>query len=458
MNTQEITKERLENIKKRNGFYVLNEFEDEVKPKISATEYSVFMSLWRLLYGWQKLADFVTNKTLQTKTGLSENTILGAIKQLISYNIIKTKICWQNGFKYQFIEINEMTETYILPAPKEKLLKRVDNFLKGKKEKVKKSEKVITQTTKEVYKLTPEFIQFIEEIEKKPTSNLEVDNLKNCGYQTSKTEVTTTSNLEVSYNKHTSSKTNLKTLIHTEEKKEQVVSLKNEIEEEILKRVSSNPHLKKLITPVVEEKKDRTLFQKVSSFIQKPDFTKLGVVNDFKNFDKNAKKEDLSNEKIGTDDFEDEEEIKQKNKAMEKVKVEKQTEKRNVIDDILQKFGVKTKLKGFNLEILDLDKNTIYDSIEKVKNMKSCQNPAGYLVGILNKIVEANKTAYAVVPSGDSSAFIAGEKEIIDFIASKKMMIGQKPVIENALEQLLIWFNQKVGFLDEIKTLNIKKN
>jgi len=140
---------------------------------------------------------------------------------------------------------------------------------------------------------------------------------------------------------------------------------------------------------------------------------------------------------------------------MEKVKVEKQTEKRNVIDDILQKFGVKTKLKGFNLEILDLDKNTIYDSIEKVKNMKSCQNPAGYLVGILNKIVEANKTAYAVVPSGDSSAFIAGEKEIIDFIASKKMMIGQKPVIENALEQLLIWFNQKVGFLDEIKTLNI---
>jgi len=318
MNTQEITKERLENIKKRNGFYVLNEFEDEVKPKISATEYSVFMSLWRLLYGWQKLADFVTNKTLQTKTGLSENTILGAIKQLISYNIIKTKICWQNGFKYQFIEINEMTETYILPAPKEKLLKRVDNFLKGKKEKVKKSEKVITQTTKEVYKLTPEFIQFIEEIEKKPTSNLEVDNLKNCGYQTSKTEVTTTSNLEVSYNKHTSSKTNLKTLIHTEEKKEQVVSLKNEIEEEILKRVSSNPHLKKLITPVVEEKKDRTLFQKVSSFIQKPDFTKLGVVNDFKNFDKNAKKEDLSNEKIGTDDFEDEEEIKQKTKLWRK--------------------------------------------------------------------------------------------------------------------------------------------
>lgn len=429
------TKERLENIKKMNGFYNLNDFEDKIKAKISPTEFSVFGSIWRLLIGWQKTADFITNRVLEVKTGLSENTILASIKKLVSYNMIKTKIVWRGGFKYQWIEINELTDTYVLPEKKEKLLTRANNFLKGK------TEKTVTEKTIEVYKVTPEIIDFNNKNDKKHTANNEVEKLKFRGSHTANNEVEPTANLEEYNNKNISLNTNLKTYnINTEKKAEQNT-------------------LTKLELPILKIK----TFDSNNSNNSK----KENVMNDFRKVEKNDEIDLEYKENFDLEDENNIDDVLSKNKKQ--TQNSKESVIKNAIEDILKNYGINLKASNFNKAILKLEKNTIMDAIAKTDYQYSqgkCTKKPGYLLSILNKILEENNVASSPAVNLLQNNLIKTEinntldieKKIVDFFFNKKLVLIWNKNIENSLVALLNYFDTKKDLMSDFKKLNISND
>lgn len=109
---------------------------DFVQSKISPTDWSVFSSLIRMLVGWNITRNWVSNKVLESKTGLTENTIRTSLKRLQKYKIIEVQQIIKNGFKHQFIELNLDPDTYMIQT-KEKFSDKVRNFFLNKpKEKM----------------------------------------------------------------------------------------------------------------------------------------------------------------------------------------------------------------------------------------------------------------------------------------------------------------------------------
>lgn len=121
---------------------------DEIQPKISPVDWSVFTAIIRLIVGWNKKEDFISTSLLENKTGLSENTIRASLKRLQSYRMLEISLILKMGVRHQFIKINENKEQYILPI-KQKLSNKVNNFFK--KSDVKKetftNNKVIVNNT-----------------------------------------------------------------------------------------------------------------------------------------------------------------------------------------------------------------------------------------------------------------------------------------------------------------------
>lgn len=62
--------------------------EELIKIKLSDHEWRVIVLIWRLTYGWQKKEKYITNKTLQEKTELSDVAICRVLKKLKDRNII----------------------------------------------------------------------------------------------------------------------------------------------------------------------------------------------------------------------------------------------------------------------------------------------------------------------------------------------------------------------------------
>jgi len=123
------------------------------------------------------------------------------------------------------------------------------------------------------------------------------------------------------------------------------------------------------------------------------------------------------------DDFKD---FKKDEKIQEIKILSKEQEIKNNKEDILKNFGIKTKsLKNLN-DILELEKQVIMDSIEKVKSLEfegKCKNRYGFLLSILKKATEENKNnPYEIKKEPESKVSEELKNRFIDFCVKNKVI------------------------------------
>lgn len=180
--------------------------------------------------------------------------------------------------------------------------------------------------------------------------------------------------------------------------------------------------------------------KKESDFIKKePVILEKNVCNDFKNFEKYD------------EDFED----------IEKTNPIKITHNvKNDIEDVLSNFGIKTsKVKNLN-DILELPKNIIYDTIEKVKdiyNQGKSYNKQGLLLNILTKEIENDKTnpynQNKKVEEKINNAISEDLKNrFVSFFVDKKLVFSNRLNILDLCYDIIIGRSNDIAFLKELKT------
>lgn len=205
-----------------------------------------------------------------------------------------------------------------------------------------------------------------------------------------------------------------------------------------IKPISKNPqeslHKENYIKEqYIQEKKE-------SDFIKKePVILEKNVCYDFKNFEKYD------------EDFED---IEKTNpiKIIHNVK--------NDIEDVLSNFGIKTsKVKNLK-DILELPKNIIYDTIEKVKDMYNqgkSSNKQGLLLNILTKEIENNKTnPYEQIKKAEEKLNNAIPEDVknrfVSFFVDKKLVFSNRLNILDLCYDIIIERANDIAFLKELKT------
>lgn len=102
---------------------------DEVKSKITVSDFSVLDGIYRILNKANKQSTYISSSSLEKNTGLVDNTIRTSLKRLQDYKIIEINLILKNGLKHQFITLETNTENYVLPI-KQKLRSKVNNFKK----------------------------------------------------------------------------------------------------------------------------------------------------------------------------------------------------------------------------------------------------------------------------------------------------------------------------------------
>lgn len=180
--------------------------------------------------------------------------------------------------------------------------------------------------------------------------------------------------------------------------------------------------------------------KKESDFIKKePVILEKNVCNDFKNFEKYD------------EDFED----------IEKTNSIKITHNvKNDIEDVLSNFGIKTsKVKNLK-DILELPKNIIYDTIEKVKdiyNQGKSSNKQGLALSILTKEIENNKTnPYEQIKKAEEKLNNAISEDLknrfVSFFVDKKLVFSNRLNILDLCYDIIIERSNDIPFLKELKT------
>ena len=184
----------------------------------------------------------------------------------------------------------------------------------------------------------------------------------------------------------------------------------------------------------IQEKKETDFIKKEPVILEK------NVCYDFKNFEKND------------EDFED----------IEKTNSIKITHNvKNDIEDVLSNFGIKTsKVKNLK-DILELPKNIIYETIEKVKdiyNQGKSSNKQGLLLNILTKEIENNKTnPYTQIKKAEEKLNNAISEELknrfVSFFVDKKLVFSNRLNILDLCYDIIIERANDIAFLKELKNI-----